>query len=100
MTTNTIFSSLVLTTLLFNVLNAEDIIETQLGPILGIERNNYYEFRGLPFTQVPPIGSNRFTQSTVRTDPYTQNDSTYDATISKPACLQPDTGDEELSEDW
>lgn len=85
---------------LLNLLTAQEL-DTELGSILGIQQSNYYEFRGIPFTQEPPTGSNRFRQSTVRTDSYT-NDSIYDATFFRPECIQPfdENSDTEYSEDW
>lgn len=35
------------------------IVETALGKLQGIDRNEYVEFRGIPYAQ-PPVGENRF----------------------------------------
>ena len=91
--------SLTLFVLILKELTAQEL-ETDLGPILGIDQNNYYEFRGIPFAQEPPTGSNRFKQSTVRTESYTNDSDVYDATYFRPACMQPPIDDEEVSEDW
>ena len=74
-------------------------ISTQLGPIRGIAQNNYYEFRGIPYTQFPPTGSFRFRQSEQRVDQFTGDESEYDATYFRSDCLQPNMLTQS-SEDW
>eukprot|EP01084_Bolivina_argentea_P168021 291476_1 len=75
--------------LMINVLKAENItIPTQLGSVTGTVENNYFVFRGIPFTQVAPTESNRFSQAIVKTNPYTPDDTAYDATYFRPACIQ------------
>ena len=94
---------LLVSLLIMNILNSQNItIDSQLGQLVGIEQDNYYEFRGIPFAQFPLIEENRFRRSMVRTDPYTIKDTIYDATYFRPACIQSGSKEEMSlrSEDW
>eukprot|EP01084_Bolivina_argentea_P162975 283573_1 len=67
-------------------INAENItISTQLGLIKGSNENNFVVFKGIPYTEVAPIGENRFIESEVKTSTY---EDIYDATFFRDVCIQ------------
>merc|ERR1719309_797823 len=71
-----------------------------LGPVTGTTTHTkyypdaphsnrpYYKFRNIPYIEGSVAGENRFKQSSVRTSPYTEDGSPYDATRSGPLCMQ------------
>merc|ERR1719334_1645586 len=75
-----------------------------LGPIIGKTTQTkyypeaphsnrpYYKFRNIPYIEGSVAGPNRFKQSSVRTSPYTDDGSPYDATRSGPLCMQGNLG--------
>jgi len=80
----------------------EEVIFTlgDLGPVRGVvtatkaypeapySERHLYKFRNMPYIEGSIAGQNRFTQSSVRVSPYTEDGTAYDATRSGPMCMQ------------
>ena len=72
---------------IYNIANAQFItIDTELGEVTGIDKNDYYVFKGIPFTENPPIDNYRFTKMSVRNSSYMNY--TYNATYYRSVCVQ------------
>ena len=71
---------------IFQPLIAQITITTQLGYITGesINGGDIYTFKGIPYVENQPVGEYRFTQSQLKTSPYTT--SPFDATSFGPIC--------------
>lgn len=62
--------------------------QTKFYPDAPHSNRPYYKFRNIPYIEGSVAGENRFKQSSVRTSPYTDDGSPYDATKSGPLCMQ------------
>eukprot|EP01084_Bolivina_argentea_P031147 57659_1 len=74
-------------------------INTGLGSITGVIESNFVVFRGISYSEYPPIGNYRFRESTVRNSLYTD---IYDATVFRFVCMQnegPQPEEQPMSED-
>ena len=61
-------------------------IDIELGAVVGINENDYYIFKGIPFTENPPIDDYRFTKMEIKNSSYMNY--TYNATYYRPVCVQ------------
>ena len=84
----------------YNITSSQFItIDTELGEVTGIEENGYYTFKGIPYTENPPIDDYRFTKMSVKNSSYMNY--TYNATYYRSVCVQPEYffSADEMSED-
>ena len=78
---------LLLTYNIVNIVNSQFItIDTELGEVTGIEENNHYVFKGIPYTEYPPIDDYRFSKMEIKNTSYMNY--TYNATYFKSVCVQ------------
>ena len=83
-----------------NIANSQFItIDTELGEITGIDENDYYVFKGVPYTEYPPIDNYRFRKMEIKNTSYMNY--TYNATYYRSVCVQAESefSQNEMSED-